>query len=334
VTTLLSIPFRLRRLALALIVVVATAVTASCSASPSASSGSTSSQDTITVAVLPSSDMAGLYIAQDDGLFAAQGLHVVIKPIASTAVVIAGQVRGQVDIAGGAYVPYIKAEASGGKFRILAPASILQPYTRELVTTSDSRVTSLAGLQGKVIGVNGTGSVGTLLIDELLADHGLSPQSVRFVTDPQGFPGLAGGLRDGRYAAVFLAEPYITSAEMTGDHVLADLYQGGAVGYPMDGYVATQAWVQRNPATAAAFIRAVDQGQLIAQTDAPAVRAVVAKYDHLDPVVTAMMELPGYPLGGPVAQALQAEADDMLQFGIIHGTSGSVTAMVSQMLGP
>ena len=156
---------------------------------------------------------------------------------------------------------------------------------------------------------------------------------MRFATDPQGFPGLAGGLRDGKYAAVYLAEPYITAAELAGDHVLADLGQGSATGSYQDGYTATQAWVQRNPATAAAFIRAVEQGQQMARTDALAVRAAIAKHDHLSPEITALMALPGYPLGAPDGQALQAEAGDMLQFGIIHGTAGGVTAMVSQMLG-
>ena len=285
---------------------------------------------TVTVAALPAVDLAGLYLAQADGLFATQGLRVIIKPVASTAAVISAQEQGRVDVAGGAYVPYINAEAGGARFRILAPASMLYPDVRALLVTGSS-VTTVAGLKGKTIGVNGTGSVGTLLASMLLADHGLSPQSVRFVTDPKGFPGLPGGLKAGKYTTVFLAEPYITSAELTGDHVLADLYQGGAVDYQMDGFVATQAWVQRNPATAAAFIRAVDQGQLIAQTDAPAVRAVVAKYDHLDPVVTSMMALPGYPVGGPDAKAIQGEAEDMLQFGLLgrayaaEVTSGALT---------
>jgi NitT/TauT family transport system substrate-binding protein len=295
---------------------------------------------TVTVAALPAVDLAGLYLAQADGLFARQGLRVIIKPAASTAALITAQQQGRVDVGAGSYVPYIAAEAAGARFRILAPASILYPYVRELLTTRGSPVTTVAGLKGKVIGVNGTGSVGTLLADMTLADYGLSPQSVRFVTDPKGFPGEAAGLKAGKYAAVFLAEPYITKAELTGDHVLADLYQGGAVDYEMDGYVATQAWVQRNPATAEAFIRAVDQGQQIAHTDAPAVRQAVARYDHLDPMVTALMALPGYPVGGPDGPAIQAEADDMLQFGLLGReyaagvTSGKLTGPMTLPVSP
>lgn len=322
------------------VMILAAAVTYMVAPVTAAVLGSAPPVRTVTVGALPTADLAGLYLAQADGLFARQGLRVVITPIASTAAVITAQQQGRIDVAGGSYVPYIAAEAAGGRFRVLAPASVLQPYVRELLTTRDSAVTTLAGLQGKAVGVNGTGSVGTLLTDILMSDHGLSPQSVRFVTDPKGFPGLPGNLQAGKYSAVFLAEPYITTAELAGDRVLADLDQGSAVGYQMDGYVATQAWAQRNPATAAAFIRAVGQGQQVAHTDGPAVRAVVAKYGHLTPEVAGLMALPGYPVGGPDAPAIQAEAVDMLQFGLLSKvyaaeiTSGALTGQMTQPAAP
>ena len=58
----------------------------------------------VTVAAIPSADLAGLYVAQDEGLFARQGLRVTIKTIASTKAVIASQLNGQVDIGAGSYV--------------------------------------------------------------------------------------------------------------------------------------------------------------------------------------------------------------------------------------
>ena len=90
----------------------------------------------VTVAAIPSADLAGLYIAQDQGLFARQGLHVTIKTIASTKAVIASQLNGQVDIGAGSYVGYVAAQAAGARFRILAEASTLSPHTRVLLTTA------------------------------------------------------------------------------------------------------------------------------------------------------------------------------------------------------
>ena len=71
----------------------------------------------ITVAALPTADLAGLYIAQDQGLFARQGLHATIEPIASSQAVIADQLKGQVDVSAGSYISYIAAQAAGASPR-------------------------------------------------------------------------------------------------------------------------------------------------------------------------------------------------------------------------
>ena len=292
----------------------------------------------ITVAALPAVDLAGLYIAQNDGLFAQQGLRVTIKPIASSQAVIADQLAGQVDISAGAYVPYISAQAAGARFRILAAADILAPNARELVTTADSPVTTVSALAGKKIGVNGTNSIGTLLISMLLAEHGVSPKKVRFMTDKQGFPDMPGQLQDGAWDAAFLAEPYITAAAQEyGDQVLADLDQGGAVNFPIDGYVATGAWTEKHPKTAAAFVRAIEAGQAIANHDPPAVRAAMAKVDKLPPQVTATMALPAFPVGPVVEPPIQGVAQAMLQSGMLgegYSTEVDRGTLVESMFPP
>ena len=48
---------------------------------------------------------------------------------------------------------------------------------------------------------------------------------------------------------------------------LADLDQGATMNFPIDGYVATQAWARQHPQTAAAFVRAMEGGQALAQDD-------------------------------------------------------------------
>ena len=272
----------------------------------------------ITVAALPAADLAGLYIAQDQELFAQQGLHVTIEPIPSSQAIIADQLKGQVDISAGSYIPYLAAQAAGARFRVLAEADILRPDTRVLVTTGDSPIVTVAQLMGRRIAVNATNSIGTLLISVLLSDHGISPAKVRFVTDQQGFPAMPAQLQAGAWDAAFLAEPYITLAgERYGDRILADLDQGSAVNFPIDGYVATAAWAQRNPETAAAFVRAIEAGQLLADTDAAAVQAAIAKYDNLGPLVTTAMALSGYPTGPVDKGRIQRVAAAMLQFGLL-----------------
>jgi NitT/TauT family transport system substrate-binding protein len=292
----------------------------------------------VTVAAIPAADLAGLYLAQDDGLFAKQGLHVTIEPIPSSQAVIADQLKGQVDISAGSYVAYIAAQAAGARFRILAEASTLKPDTRALVTTADSPITTIAGLVGKKIGVNGTNSIGTLLISALLQENGISPKKVRFITDPDGFPAMPGQLQDGAWNAAFLAEPYVTAAgEDYGDRELADLDQGATTSFPVDGYVATRAWAEKYPKTAAAFVRAIEAGQALANSDASAVQAAMGMSDKLPSGVTSLMALPGYPVGLVDKTRLQRVATAMLQFGLLgkeYTTEVEQGTLVESMIGP
>ena len=261
-----------------------------------------------------------------------------IEPIPSAQSVIADQLRGKVDISAGSYVAYIAAQAAGARFRILAQASTLAPNTRALVVTANSRVTTIAGLTGKKIGVNGVNSIGTLLISALLSARGISPAKVKFVTDPGGFPALPGKLQDGDWAAAFLAEPYITAAgQQYGEQVLADLDQGAVINLPVDGYVATRAWARQHPKTAAAFIRAIGQGQAIANSDASAVHAPMAHYDNLPPQITAAIALTGYPVGPVVEAGIQRIATLMLEFGILgsqDSTEAGQRTLIESMVGP
>ena len=328
----------LAALAGAVIMIISAGCAAGGGAAPAAAAGPPEEPD-ITVAAIPAVDLAGLYIAQDRGLFARQGLHVRIEPVPSAQSVIAAQLRGTVDISAGSYVAYIAAQAAGARFRILAEASTLAPDTRALVVTARSRVTTIAGLAGREIGVNGVNSIGTLLISALLSARGISPATVRFAADPGGFPALPGKLHDGDWAAAFLAEPYITAAgQQYGEQVLADLDQGAVTALPVDGYVATRAWARQHPRTAAAFTRVIEQGQAIANHDISAVQAIMAQNDKLPPQVTAAMALPATYPDGPVVQAsIQRVATAMLQFGLLgqqyaaqvrHGT------LVQSMISP
>jgi len=315
---------------------------ASCTSTPSgttlASVGPKPEEQDITVAAIPATDLAALYLAQDEGLFAQQGLHVTIKKIPNSQSAIAAQLNGQVDITAGSYVPYISAQAGGARFRILAEASALRPNTRALVVTANSPITTIAGLVGKKIGVNGTNSIGTLLISALLQENGISPKKVDFVTDNKGFPAMPDQLQQGQWQAAFLAEPYVTiAAERYGDQELADPDQGATVNFPMDGYIATRAWAQRHPNTAAAFVRAIEEGQTIAATDSTAVRTAIGKADQLSPMVTAVIALPDFPIGPVDEKRIQREATVMLQFGTLsqqYAAEVDQGTLVKSMIAP
>jgi NitT/TauT family transport system substrate-binding protein len=100
--------------------------------------------------------------------------------------------------------------------------------------------------------------------------------------------------------------------------------------------VATQAWTRQHPKTAAAFVRAIEEGQAIADNDHAVVEAAMGKSDNLPPIVTGVMWLPNFPIGPVDEKRIQRVASAMLQFGMLsprYATKVEQGTLVSSMIG-
>ncbi len=283
--------------------------------SGSASAGPVEKHD-LTVAAVPALDSVGLYIAQQRGLFAAQGLHVKIVPAISSETTISAQRAGHFDVTVGNYVSYILANATqGAKLHILAAGSIMEPGAQELVVPAGSPLHSISQLKGKTIGVNVLHGIVALLVSALLRDNGVPPSQVHFKAIP--FPLMTNALKAHQVDAASLPESFSTTAEETiGAQPFADLDQGAAASLPISGYVVTNAWLRKYPKTAAAFSRAAVEGQRIADTNPVAVQQAMMTFTGATKQVAALMATLNYPLDtDPVL--IQRVADLMKQFGVL-----------------
>jgi len=276
----------------------------------------------IVVAAFPAIDSAGLYIAEMDHLFAAQGLNVTIvperNPPPSTQDLINGQISEKYDITAGDYVTYIENETLLGSayLRIIAEASFLQPNVEALLVKGTSSVRSVGQLRNKTISVNAPGDIGTLLVDSLLVEHGIQPAQVK-LNSYVPFPAVAKMLRSNAVSASFATEPFVSlDEENAGAQELADLDQGSALDFPIEGYAVTDEWAQKYPNTLKAFVRALSEGQEIADTNRSAVEKAIERYLGISAVTAASISLPAYPTGvDPVR--LQRVISAMVRFGLL-----------------
>jgi len=292
----------------------------------------------IVVDAFPAIDSAGLYIAQDEGLFAAQGLHVTIVPVKnpppSTQDLVDGQMHGQYDITAGDYVTYIKDQLGIGApkadLRIIAEGSFLQPNVLAVLVKGGSPISQVSQLRGKVVSVNAQDDIGTLLIDSLLVAHGLRPQQVRYTN--VAFPAVAPALTtpDSPVIASFVPEPFVSFGEaQNGLQELADLDQGATQNFPIQGYAVTAEWARKYPGTLKAFTTALSQGQEIADTDRAAVERVIEKYLQIDPQSAAFISLPAFPLGVDSVR-LQRVVSSMKRFSLLpKSTRFQISSMIA-----
>src|ERR1700759_5698450 len=131
----------------------------------------------------PSVDSAGLYIAQQEGLFRAQGLDVTIVPVfTSSQQTVTDIEAGKADISSGDYVTYLDDELKGNaRLEIIGEASILEPHQLALFVRAGSKILRLRQLVGQKVSVAAHDDIATLLIDSLLADNGVPAGQVTLV---------------------------------------------------------------------------------------------------------------------------------------------------------
>ena len=330
----------------ALLVAAALVLAAGCSIGGSTAAAAPVEQQNLNVAVVPAVDSAGFFIALHDGLFRAEGLNVHFIPAASSQTVIDQMAlskpgsKGELDITGGGYISYVDAQHNwdmgqrpsvsspgvlAANLYIFAEGALLAPGTGEIYTMPSSRIRALADLRGKTIAINAPNNTLYLQVAAVLADHGISPSDVHFVTS-YSFPVMAGALKAGKIDAAVLPEPFASAAEeMDGIVPMADLDQGPATQFATVGYAVTKTWAAAHPKTLAAFYTALEEGQEIADTNRAAVQEAMEDLPT-EPVplgvpkqIASVMTIPYFPVSAEPAGSvdvarLQKEVDLMEQY--------------------
>jgi NitT/TauT family transport system substrate-binding protein len=287
----------------------------------------------LVVAAVPAVDSAGLYIAQQRGLFAAEGLHVSILKAISGKTTINAQLAGKFDVTSGNYVSYILAnadpQAAGlskpADFRVLAPGSIMEASNQDIMVLPHSNIQTVSQLKNQKIAVNVTHNIGQLLVSSILSDNAVPVNSNDFV--PIDFQDMASALQQHKVAAAWMPDPFITEAEENiGAIPLADSNQGTTENLPISGYMVTASWLKKYPNTAAAFRRALLKAQTIATNDPAAVQQGMEAFAGVPAETAAVEANPQYPT--QMNAALLARLEQlMLHFNMIDQTYD-----VSQML--
>jgi len=315
---------------------VALAACSSGGSSGGVASGPPPEQSTIVIDMVPTADAAGVYIAQDDGYFAQQGLTVKIVPINGGEYGIGDLQTGKAQLIEGNYVSFILAQIAGTfaapnpnnptqteptkpiNMRLIADSSQMQPGNQGLYVLPSSPYRTVQQLVAHhvAIGVNTLHNIGTVLLGSLLASDGYKVSAL--AQSPQILPLMPMLLAQHKISAAWLPEPFATEAQQDyGAVQLADFDQGSLQSFPIGTVAGAASWVQSHPNTVAAFLRAYNEGQQIADTNRAAVEAALVK-NKVAPTaeIAATMTLDTYPLAMDLP-VMQRVSDAMYEFGLI-----------------
>ncbi|MGP4111579.1 ABC transporter substrate-binding protein [Streptomyces sp. 4N509B] len=168
---------------------------------------------------------AGLYLADERGYFEDAGIDIEFERLESGPALTNALATGQLDAAGISVTPGLYSAMSQGLgSKIVGDKQSLRTgfsATRlvaspELVGANTAE--SLENLQGRTIAISARASGVYLLLNDLLAQHGMTLDDVE-VTE-LSYANMAGALSSGAVDAAIMLEPFLTQAVGSGDAAL------------------------------------------------------------------------------------------------------------------
>ncbi|GAB3004845.1 sulfonate ABC transporter substrate-binding protein [Amycolatopsis acidiphila] len=292
-------------------------VSAACSGQSAAATIPPNETTHVRVAALSTADDVPLYIAQQRGLFAAQGLQVTIDTVAQSNLAIPELNQQKVDIqAGGNYGTYFQAADSHQvDLRIVAEGGLSAPGQTAVVVPPGSPIDTPGKLANATIAINNPApNIQSVTLDRVLRSMNIDPGNVHYVGMP--FSAALSALRDHTIDAAWFPEPFVTQAEQQGAKPILSPCSGPTADFPLDGYYSTADFARRNPHTVAAFRRAIQQASGLA-ADHQLVVDTLSRYAGIDPSIASLITLPGYPTTLQ-PRRLQRLLDLMYDSGAIH----------------
>ena len=259
---------RIRTLSLFLLLAVLAALLASCAGQAAPSPVSPAEPVRLRMAIIPVLDALPMFVAQKEGLFAAQGVAVEFIPVGSAPerdqVIAAGQADGMINETVST-LSFNKENVQVQIVRYARTAAADQPLFR-ILASGKSGITDAAGLKGVEIGIS-QGTVIEYLTERLLQAEGFTPQDIRTIAAPKISDRMA-LLGTGELKAAMLPEPLATVAVAQGGVVILD--DSAHPNYSYSTLSFRKAVIDQHPAAVGAFLAAWEEAVRLINTSDPA----------------------------------------------------------------
>lgn len=311
-----------RAAATALAAVAVMAGVAACgggSDTSSNASGSGPETTSLKIGVIKIAGVTPIFAAQKLGYFKDEGLDVTLETSSGGAQSLPLLSQGDLQITNAPAVSVILGRAHGYDFTILPPsldAEAHAPGQTAVLASKASGVKSLADLAGKKVGVNTIKSVNWLYNRQLLKQAGVDLSTVTYVELP--FPSMIDAVTKGSVDAIDVPQPFLYIAQQTGKvNTLGYTFLDVQPSVPITGYAASQAWMNKNPKTVAAFERAMTKAVDYMRSHEAEAKQLIVEYTGAKADLVDQIPLNKWSTTTNPAQ-IQKTADLMLQAGMIN----------------
>ncbi|MBI4790606.1 MAG: NrtA/SsuA/CpmA family ABC transporter substrate-binding protein [Chloroflexi bacterium] len=230
----------------------------------------------LTIGTAPLESSALIYVAEREGLFNANRIHLTIREYATGAAALNGLVNGEVDIA----VPaeYALVGKAFNKAPIRAIASIAKSDYFFLVGRKDRGIERISDLKGKKVGVV-QNTIAEFYLGRLLDLHGLAPGSITPVN--MDYSQSERVLLDGELDAIISRPPYVMAVQNQ-LNANANVWPAQSSQPLYAILVANSRWIAEQPERVRRLQTALAQAEEFIIRNPAQAQAIVQKWLNLD----------------------------------------------------
>jgi NitT/TauT family transport system substrate-binding protein len=269
------------------------ALTASAFAAAAAPAGAqTAALTTIRVGANAANDITPLLWAQTSGMFARAGLKVDIQKFNSGSVATAAVIGGSLDIARASLLPLINARSHGIPIQIVAPGelSLAGDPTEGIVTLKEAAIATGRDLKGATMPIPALHDFDEVATRAWIDATGGDSKTVKFIELPSS--AVLAALQQGRVAAAFLSNPFLTNAVQSGRvKVVGTPNDSIAKRFLITCFCATESFVEKNRDAIRRFADVLQRSAQFTNSHHAEAVAAVAPFWGIDPAVLANMKI-------------------------------------------
>lgn len=251
------------------------------------------------MAVVPAAGVLPVYVAEQRGYFADEGLDFEMISINSGPGAATAVVSGSADMGYGGALPVIAARAQGIPFRFVLGGYVDQVglyADTVMLAGAKSGVKSLADLKGKTIAVNNAGGLSDLQVRVKLQQAGIADTDVKILAIP--FPQMPAALELGNADAVSTVAPFSTAIVTKGiGQIIAEGYvqeKDQDKPTPVAVFYAVDAWADKHPELIGKVKKAIDRANQFIKDEPAQAKHILKKQLRLPDDLLEAIVLPPY----------------------------------------
>jgi NitT/TauT family transport system substrate-binding protein len=256
---------------------------------------------TLKIAVLPIIDTLPMYVAQQEGLFAKQGVNVEFVPVASAPerdqLIAAGQADGMVNETISIML------FNKDQVQVQAVRYALRPTENAghffIIASAKSGITNAQGLKGVEIGVS-QGTIIEYVTDRLLQAEGLTSDEIKTIAVPK-IPDRMALLASGELSAGVLPDPLGALAVQQGAVIVLDDSKHPEYGFSVISF--RKAVIDANPEAIKGFLAAIEEATTLLNSDAKKYTTVLNDQKLVPPPLLESYNVPPFPTAGVPTEA-------------------------------